>query len=277
VHYFPSSKFELNRALDDVAGRGTPTPGVAEATPTPQPDSTSTEEKPESGGNEGGEGGEPQQTQTEAKPAPKSQKDWRDARIGEVSAKNRLLEKQLQEQQAEIARFRAAQTTQQTQQGQTPSPQMPQAEIERLAKVEAARMQFDASCNRIAGAGKSEFSDWDSKINEFAGIGGLPPSVIEAALEMEEDGDGARAHTILYALANDLDEAMRIKNLSPSRMGAALAKLASSGPKRQPSSAPEPPGRNLRGPSAAPVGDPDKMTMKEWIAWREKTAQPRRR
>lgn len=211
--------------------------------------------------------------------APK--KDWRETRLGEVSAKNRQLERQLQEHQAELERYRAAAQ----QQGQQPAPAAPaaqprddSAELDRRAAELSAAREFDAACNKVVNEGKSANADFEAKLAGFRDIGGLPPSVVEAALELEADDSDVKASTLLYALAGDLDEAMRIFRLSPSRQGAALAKLAKSAPKPQTSNAPEPPGRGLaRGTANATAHkDPDQMSYAEWEKWREANKKPRR-
>ncbi len=217
-----------------------------------------------------------------AAPAAAPKKDWRETRLGEVSAKNRQLERQLQEHQAELERYRAAA---QPQQGQQPAPAAPaaqprddSAELDRRAAELSAAREFDAACNKVVNEGKSANADFEAKLAGFRDIGGLPPSVVEAALELEADDSEVKASTLLYALAGDLDEAMRIFRLSPSRQGAALAKLAKSAPKPQTSNAPEPPGRGLaRGTANATAHkDPDQMSYAEWEKWREANKKPRR-
>ena len=70
-----------------------------------------------------------------------------------------------------------------------------------------------------------EFPDFDEKMAAlWPAIGGFNAALIEAA---QEAGD---AHQLLYKLAMDPDAADRIAGLSPSRQGAALAKMAREAP-----------------------------------------------
>jgi len=207
-------------------------------------------------------------------------KDWREVRLGEVSAKNRQLERQLQERETELAQWRQSQqAAQQTQQATQPAvaPAVNDEELNLRAEALAAAREFDSACNRVVAEGKGANADFEAKLAGFRDIGGLPPSVVEAALELEADDPDFKASALLYNLAGDLNEAMRIFRLSPSRQGAALAKLAKSAPKPQTSNAPEPPGRGLaRGTANAVQKDPDQMSYAEWEKWREANRKPRR-
>lgn len=212
--------------------------------------------------------------------APK--KDWREVRLGEVSAKNRQLERQLQELQAEREALRQAPQAQ----AQVQAPQAPTAapkpigEEELNARAEALSLEreFNSACNRVVAEGRNAHTDFEAKLASFRELGGLPPSVVEAALELEADDSDVKASALLYSLASDPDEALRIFRLSPSRQGAALAKLAKGAQRVQTSQAPEPPGRGLtRGTANAAAGkDPDQMSYAEWEKWREANKKPRR-
>jgi len=131
--------------------------------------------------------------------------------------------------------------------------------------AEAALEQaFNTTCNTIYADGVEKFPDFQTKLEAFSKIGGLNPTIIEAAQEI---GNPAK---VLYDLAGDLDEAARILELSPIRMAAALSKLSASIAK----------GTGKVSRAAAPITpltpgvvkentDPEKMTSTEWRAWRE--------
>jgi hypothetical protein len=208
---------------------------------------------------------------------PKPQKDWRDARIGEVSARLRQEERRRLELEQEVQRLRQPQQQPAAQLGAPAAAAgLSPAEVDRLAEQKAREMEFTRQCNNAYSRGKGEFQDFDAKLADVQQAGGFPRQLIEAALELEEDG-GLPVHTTLYNLATDLDEFTRVKNLSPSRMAAALIRLANKSPGKQVSSAPEPPGRLARGPATPPQKDPEQMPMREWLEWREKTARKGRR
>jgi hypothetical protein len=99
------------------------------------------------------------------------------------------------------------------------SPEEWQARVAKAAAEQVRIDKFNARANEINDAGVSEFPDFGQAVASLNKIG-LPTELIEAA---DEAGD---PHKILYYLGMNPDEQERILTLSPSRMGAALAKLA---------------------------------------------------
>lgn len=144
-------------------------------------------------------------------------------------------------------------------------------EFEKGVNEAAAKQRFDDLCNDIYQQGEDEFGNYAGAIQSFSKIGGLSPVLVEAAAEI---GD---AHKIIHALAEDLDEAARLAELSPIRMAAALAKYASKLKRPAPrvSSAP-PPITPVTG-SVAPSADPEKMSPQEWRVWREQEIAKKQR
>ena len=141
------------------------------------------------------------------------------------------------------------------------------------AQLAAQVEEFNAKCNAVYKAGKTEYDDFEEVLNKgFAQIGGLKVPLVEAVLEA-----GDAAERILYELAKDPDEADRLQKLPPVRLGAAVAKLAAklSKPKAERvTSAGEPVKPAIRaGVGRATNADPEKMTTKEWMAWRDKELQ----
>lgn len=219
-----------------------------------------------------------------------STKPWYEERIKDQAIELRQEKRQREALQKQIDQLRQAQQGQQAQQtqGQQQTPQAPQApatppapqvteeQVEARARQIASQQAFDAECTAVANKGKAEFSDFEPQMMEYQKIGGLPIPVLEAALELGDD-----PHRVLYNLSKNLDEALRISKLSPSRMGAALAKLAVAPPPAQPSNAPDPVGRGA-GPRGGKAGggvstNPDEMTTAQWMEWREKTQRKGRR
>lgn len=142
------------------------------------------------------------------------------------------------------------------------NPPKPPVNIDEEVNKRLAARQFDDKCNEVYSSGKSEFGDFDDTLGNFRMLGGLQQPFLEAVTQLPD------AHRVLYALGSDMDNAARIMSLPPVPMAIELAKLASKPVSAKPvSNAPKP----IRPIDGAPKGNPDpsKMTMDEWIKWRE--------
>ena len=95
-----------------------------------------------------------------------------------------------------------------------------QADIERRAAEIATQREFDRSCNDVFDKGSREFPDFGDALGNFRLLGGLPPSLVEAAIET------GSAAAVLYELGKNPDEAARVMQMPPTRMAVAVAKLA---------------------------------------------------
>lgn len=155
-------------------------------------------------------------------------------------------------------------------QRQQATPKAPEGDIETRAAQIAAQREFDRNCNDIYSKGKDAYPDFDDSLKSYANLGGLTPAFIEATMEA---GD---AHVILQTLAQDMDEASRIMALSPTRQAVALAKVAAKLQAAPKTSSAPPPIKPLNGGGASVEKDPEKMPMKEWLAWREKGLKEKR-
>jgi hypothetical protein len=147
-----------------------------------------------------------------------------------------------------------------------PAAPKPVADVDALAAKKAEQIvqqrQFDDKCNEVYNTGKQEFSDFDETIANFSMLGGIPVPVLEAVNQLPD------SHKILYSLGQNMDEATRILNLAPVPMALALAKLSMSPVKTKPVSNAPPPIRTIDG-STRGEKDPEKMSMDEWMKWRE--------
>lgn len=144
-----------------------------------------------------------------------------------------------------------------------PAPALTSTDVERRAAELVAANEFNRRCDETYEAGAKAHPDFDSALKSFQLLGGLPPALIEAA---QEAGD---AHEILYQLGKNPDEAARILGLSPVRMAAAVAKLATAQPTPRPISSAPAPIKPIDG-KARGEPDPEKMSMAEWVAWHDK-------
>lgn len=87
------------------------------------------------------------------------------------------------------------------------------------AEIEA-KLRFEASANRVLEDGRKTYQDFNEKLGNFAHIGAVDPSAVAAAF------DTGAGHRVLYALAEDLDEAQRIFSLSPTKMAIEMERIA---------------------------------------------------
>lgn len=101
------------------------------------------------------------------------------------------------------------------------SPQDFQRAVEQRATEQRQQETFNAQCDEVFDAGTKEFPDFEASLGNFRTLGGLSPALIEAAIETDA------AAKVLHYLGKNLEEAETILKLSPARMGAAVAKLAS--------------------------------------------------
>lgn len=96
-------------------------------------------------------------------------------------------------------------------------------QVEARARQIAAQQAHNANASAIYAAGVKEYGkeDFDKKLGEWHSAHiHISNEMIEAASEV---GD---AHKILHWLGKNIDEAERISNLAPHKMGAALAKIS---------------------------------------------------
>ena len=189
---------------------------------------------------------------------------WATQRLSRYSQKVREREATIAEREARIAELERALNPN----GQAPEAPRPHtaADVDRLANERAQQIAdaraFDQDCNSIAEAGKSAHPDFMDAIATLNLVGKVTPGLIEA---VKEAGDPA---SLLYQLGKNPDEAERILALTPARMGAALAKLAAKAPTPPPVSRAPAPLTPVAG-SARVEADPDKMSMEDYVRWRD--------
>jgi hypothetical protein len=248
-------------AAENAAASGATTATPAEPT-TPE---TGKEQEAENAQSSETEGEQPQPKRT----------PWFQTRIDELVREKWDQKRRADAAEQELALFRQTQASNGQQppaEGQTRAPT--QAEIDRLAteraKQIAAEQRFNEACNSVYEQGKGSHADFDEAVRGIGMLtGGAPPREFLDAVTALPDGS-----EVYYQLGKNLDEAARIMSLSPVRMAVELAKLSGK-PARAKSNAPAP---------ISPVGgttrgepDPDKMSMNEWVRWREEQLRRNRR
>lgn len=145
-----------------------------------------------------------------------------------------------------------------------PSADDPQRAVETRAQQIVAQRAFDTSCNEAHAAGVAAYPDFADAMKTLGSVGGMPNTVIEAALETGE------AHKVLYALGRNPERAVEIAAMSPARMGVAMAKLAAQPAAAAPVTKAPAPVRSISGGTVRSNDDPEKMTQAEYSAWRNK-------
>lgn len=144
--------------------------------------------------------------------------------------------------------------------------------IEREAESLTRQRAFNKSCDETAENGARDYGDFNLAMKTFGLVGGIPQTVLETVIEMPD------GHKILYAIGKDPELAEKISKLSPARQALEVGRLEASlkKPVAKPvSNAPAPIKPVDTGSRAS--DDPEKMSMEEFVVWREKETTKKRR
>ncbi len=208
------------------------------------------------------------------------------AKLGDATRATEAKDAELATLREQIARFQPA-----AEHGQAP-PSQPaahaptKAEIERMVEERASTMLFNEDCNKIAAKGRETFGDgFGAAIGSlWSTVDGLKPdgsftqagrAIIEAASEADNPAE------ILHYLGTNPFEAERIREMSPARMGAAIAKIetslaaAKAAAKPATSRAPAPLDPVGGGVRAEP-GNLGPKNIADWMKWDEENSKKRR-
>jgi hypothetical protein len=207
----------------------------------------------------------PVETKVEGQVEEKKSEPWYETRIRQLSARTKTLEEERAQALAEAQAAKAA--------APEAKPTLNEKDIEARAAAIAAEKEFNKTCDEIWETGKGEYGDFGSKIENFKKLGGLPPALIEAAIET------GNPHKILYELGANMDEGARVLSLPPLKMAIAVAKLGDKLTKGKSQSQADEPITPISGrrASTGDAVDPDKMPLDKWMAWREKQVSERSR
>ena len=168
-------------------------------------------------------------TATEAEPQATPKKGWQETRIGQLTARNATLMRELEEARALVE--------QAIKPGET-APAATEAEIERRAAALVAEREFQRSVAAWDAKGVKEFPDFRDRCATLAGMGlslGEKPDLVSCIIEMDD------GHKIAAYLSDHPEEAMEIAALPTHRIGIKLAKLSAGMSKPAPvSKAPAP-------------------------------------
>lgn len=198
--------------------------------------------------------------------------DWALKRIDKLTKDKRTAEEEAEQLRQRLAALESGQGD------PVPTPAatgLTQADVDRLANEKLAQAQFTNRCNDIFHAGEKEYTDFQATIRNFSNIGGLPQDLVQAAIEFDEP------HKLLYALGKNLNEAMRLSQMTAVQKAVALSKMEKEMNKTPVvSRAPEPAPTVVNGGGAAPgqVDLNDKnLSMDDYVAERERQRSQRKR
>lgn len=197
---------------------------------------------------------------TEQDDKPK-QKPWFQRRIDELT---RQKYEEARRADALAETIKALREAQDPQEGEKLTRAEAEALAEKKARQIAAEQAFTDECNRIYEAGVKAFSDFHEAVSNFQMVGGLNPAVIEAAAAT------GMPEKVLYELGSDPERAEKVLKMTPGRLGVEIAKIAAAleAPKKAVSKAPAPI-KPVEGSGTAEK-DPDQMSDREWMEWRNK-------
>lgn len=205
--------------------------------------------------------------------------DWKIGQITKLRAEKRDLEAQLAAKQAATGTSAPSDDT-----------RMSEAEIDRRASAKAQGIAFNNQCIALLHEGEEKFpDDWKSRVDAFKQLdepqnGNSSPKYVGLIQAIIETGEGAR---LMYELGGDMNKASKLLELSPVRLGVALAKMLPReeakgeddedkppAQRRELSSAPKPiTPVGGKGPSHTAIDptDPersDRLSTSEWMARR---------
>jgi hypothetical protein len=157
----------------------------------------------------------------DAADAPEQAETKEDAKPDESEFEKRISRMAFEKRQAE-KNARALQERLDRLEGKAP-PLPKDEEVAQLVEQRAAEMAkiaaYNEKANTIYKAGMNEYPDFELKLKDLRELGGISPEFVEAA---DEAGD---AHKIIAYLSRNLDEAERVMQMPPHKMGAALGKI----------------------------------------------------
>jgi hypothetical protein len=198
---------------------------AAEQNPTPAPEPEESEpeeseaevEEPEAPVEEKTEETKQEEKEDDSEP-PESDEDDDGAdakRLRRLYMENRALKRAQAERDAELEVLRK--------QREPTSDEAVKMEAARIAKEQEFVTNFNASCDKVAAAGKAQYKDFMPSLDALWGtIGPLHENVpfVEAIIAAGDND----AHKLVRWLGKNPDEAERIHNLSPVKAGVELAK-----------------------------------------------------
>ena len=201
---------------------------------------------------------------------------WAIKRIGELTRQRHDAERKAETAVQESARYRAILEQSQKGEGKEPTAHTPgeQPDIDALVEQRAMQKAQEQAVHErgvsVAKVGAEVFPDFTQAVQTLDALG-ITNEQVQNLLGMDD------AHTVIYHLGKNPEEAARILALSPLQQGRELERLSSKVAKapapKAVSDAPKP--ITPVDSSARSHKAPGDMTTEEWMAWRNKTAKTR--
>jgi predicted RNase H-like nuclease (RuvC/YqgF family) len=233
-------------------------------------------ESQESSAGESGEEAESQE-QTSQQQEGKDPNGWALKRIREITRQKHDAERKANEASGEAARYRALVEQMRKESGIEPAqqqalsqdPQDIEALVEQRATQKAQQEQIQARGKSVATVGETEYPDWGAAVQTLDALG-ISNDQVSAILGMDD------AHKVIYSLGKNPEEAARILSLPAVQQGRELERLAlkAAQPAAKAVSKAPAPITPVDSNVSAEV-DPSKLSMEEWVKWREKNAKTR--
>lgn len=261
--------------------------GESEEQESPAPAQAEAPQQEEQEQEASGEGTEEAAAAAPAPAAPQTPpKDWKDRRIDRLTA-------QLNAARREVEAAKAAGTPPPAaaEERLAASEADLEALIEQRAQERAVQQEFTRRCNETADAGVAEFGDAEfrGRVQNLVGLvqGGGQDELARYYQLLGGAIDTGKGPALLHHLGGDLNEASRLLELSPTRMGIELERLArrlgDAGAAPAPSDAPRPirpvgqAGNGSRATIAADDAErADQLSTAEWMRRRNAQVEKQR-
>ena len=198
--------------------------------------------------------------------------DWARKRMGELAAQKNAAKEEAARYQAQLTQFQ--QQPQEQPQFQSQEELMKAAE--RIAAEKLAQQTFVQKMGQIESNAKEQFGEeYDKAISNLSLAGVQSNDFLQALAEIPNP----EKVLVYLGRSDNVNEAIRVANLSPMQLGIEMTKLSQKAGKelsKQRSSAPAPISDVGGGSSSSGGGaEPPMSDTAAWVAWRNKTKKSR--
>lgn len=146
-----------------------------------------------------------------------------------------------------------------------PAPVLTEAAIEAKARELVEAQSFNSACNAANDEGVKQYGEaFRQSVQTLQAIGVMDRTFLQAAIDTDKPA------AVIHYLGQNPEEMERISGLSPTKMAVALERVASKATAKgaAPVSKVPAPVKPVGGKTVS-EGDPNKMSMADWLKWRE--------
>ena len=194
---------------------------------------------------------------------------WYERRLRQQSAKLAEMARH-QEMQAQLIESLIGQSKQAgsedgEQSAKPVSPVLTEAQIEAKAREIVEAQSFNAACNAANDEGVKQYGEaFRQSVETLQAIGVMDRTFLQAAIDTDKPA------VVIHYLGQNPEEMERISALSPTKLAVALERIAGKATAKSaaPVSKVPAPVKPVGG-KAVSEGDPNKMSMEDWLKWRE--------